>query len=371
MYCFIRYIFRNKITYKGRFLLLCFYLFSICLSKNIGGFILRDTRLTTEESPFFIESDLVVPRNVRLIIDPDVTIIINTKSSKIDTTVKQENKTDSSTVAIKVYGTIICRGKSNKRIVIKPDITDQKGALWYGIQLYEADDDFTEIAYTNITGAAYGIEVIKSSPVIRNCIIEYNHIGILCGEKSMPGIYNCVISYNLVAGIRIKTSNPNIINNIIVFNLNNGIWCDGVSKVNCRYNCIYGNKDGNLLDCDPEIGIKIKKNKKGDSLDIFNNLFTDPIFAGSIADSVATSMDINLPTDKKLIKDTAIYSIVNSDTKKDLTKDNKEEKIEKRYSLSKYSPCMDAGNPSDTFNDRDGSRNDMGIWGGPEFILKK
>lgn len=350
----------------------CFIFVTSVLSQHkVGGVILRDTRWRIEESPFFVESDVVVRRNVRLIIDPGVIIIVNTKPSKIDTEVKQENKTDSSTVAIKVYGTLICKGKSEKRIIFKPDVAERKGTLWYGIQLYESDDDFTEIAYTDITGAAYGIEVIRCSPLIRNCIIEHNHIGVLCGEKSIPYIYNCVISYNMVAGIKIENSNPHITNNIIAFNINNGIWCDGVSKIVCTYNCIFGNKDGNMLDCDPEIGVKIKKNKRGDSVDIYNNLFVDPIFSGSLADSIANSRDINLPTDKKFLKDTTISSIVNSDTKKNLTEVEGTKIVKKRYLLSKYSPCKDAGHPSETFKDRDGSRNDMGIWGGPEFISKK
>ncbi|MCX7726792.1 MAG: right-handed parallel beta-helix repeat-containing protein [Chitinispirillaceae bacterium] len=369
---FVRWLFRFTKKFCGKIILISLVIVTLVLSQQrVGGIILRDTRWKGEDSPFFVESDVVVRRNVRLIIDPGVTVIINPSPAKVDTAVRQENKTDSSTVAIKVYGTLICKGKSNRRIIFKPDSPEKKGTLWYGIQLYEADDDFTELSYTDITGAAYGIEVIRCSPIIRNCIVEYNHIGILCGEKSTPRIYNCVISYNLVSGVKIETSNPHITNNIIAFNLNNGIWCDGVSKVVCTYNCIYGNKDGDLFECDPEIGIKIKKNKKGDSVDVFNNLFMDPVFAGSIADSVAASQDINIPTDKKFLKDTTISSIVNSDTKKDLTDDNKQKRRKERYLLSKYSPCIDAGHPSEAFKDRDGSFNDMGIWGGPEFISKK
>jgi hypothetical protein len=35
------------------------------------------------------------------------------------------------------------------------------------------------------------------------------------------------------------------------------------------------------------------------------------------------------------------------------------------YHLQNGSPCIDAGNPSGTYNDADGSRNDMGAYGGP------
>ena len=36
------------------------------------------------------------------------------------------------------------------------------------------------------------------------------------------------------------------------------------------------------------------------------------------------------------------------------------------YSLQAGSPCIDTGNPSSEYNDTDGSRNDMGAYGGPK-----
>jgi hypothetical protein len=36
------------------------------------------------------------------------------------------------------------------------------------------------------------------------------------------------------------------------------------------------------------------------------------------------------------------------------------------FRLKANSPCLDAGNPDPIFNDPDGSRNDMGAYGGPE-----
>ena len=35
------------------------------------------------------------------------------------------------------------------------------------------------------------------------------------------------------------------------------------------------------------------------------------------------------------------------------------------FTLNPYSPCVDAGDPSSVYNDADGSRNDMGLYGGP------
>jgi hypothetical protein len=35
------------------------------------------------------------------------------------------------------------------------------------------------------------------------------------------------------------------------------------------------------------------------------------------------------------------------------------------FHLQPGSPCIDAGNPDPQYNDNDGSRNDMGAYGGP------
>lgn len=35
------------------------------------------------------------------------------------------------------------------------------------------------------------------------------------------------------------------------------------------------------------------------------------------------------------------------------------------YHLDDFSPAVDAGNPASAYNDADGTRNDMGVYGGP------
>jgi len=38
------------------------------------------------------------------------------------------------------------------------------------------------------------------------------------------------------------------------------------------------------------------------------------------------------------------------------------------YHLQSWSPCIDAGDPDPQYNDPDGTRNDMGAYGGPEAL---
>ncbi len=340
-------------------------------SEETGGILPHDTRWNAEEGPYFITSDLVVPRNVRLTITEGTRVVVGTPSCK-DTTVSQYDDVDSRTVAIKVYGSFICIGKSSDRIVFSPDsgIKADKHA-WYGIVIDGAEDQFTEIAYTDISGACFGIVVRKCSPLIRNSIIEHNHIGIRCTDASSPYIYNCIISFNSLAGVKNESSNPCFSNNIIVFNRNHGLFCDGKSEVSFKYNCIYGNNDGDFMECDPELGHLTKKNKRGDSTDIFNNLRSDPVFSGSAAELSAMRKDASLPTEKHLIRNPALFSIIHDISKAKETFPTSNTTLQGRYRLSKYSPCIDAGDPSSRFKDGDGSRNDMGIWGGPQYLNRK
>jgi hypothetical protein len=346
-------------------------LFSLFVSapsgKQPGGILTGDTRWNAEEGPYYLTSDLLVPKNVRLTIAAGTRVIIGAPEGK-DTLLTQYDDIDSRTVAIKVHGSLICIGKSTKRITFAPDSIATKKPAWYGIVLHQVDEQFTEIAHSDITGAYCGIVLKQCSPTVRNSIIEHNHIGLRCTDRASPHVYNCVIVFNSAAGIRVESANPQFTNNIIAFNRNNGLWCDGIAKITCMYNCIAVNSDGDFLECDPELGLLVKKNKRGDSIDVFNNLRSDPVFSGSTSESAARRKDISLPTEKHLIRDTTLTAVLH---------DNQKEAAKAavappgRYRLSKYSPCIDAGAPAAAFKDPDGSRNDMGIWGGPEYINKK
>ena len=52
----------------------------------------------------------------------------------------------------------------------------------------------------------------------------------------------------------------------------------------------------------------------------------------------------------------------------DIITDSGDPKLNTDYSLASDSPCIDAGPPDPQYNDRDGSRNDIGMFGGHNFI---
>ncbi|MCI0472625.1 MAG: right-handed parallel beta-helix repeat-containing protein, partial [Ignavibacteria bacterium] len=243
------------------------------------GVISKNERWTVENSPYIISDDLLIAENARVIITPGVEILIGKPVSFIPG-IPQIDRLDSFAVSIKVNGALKCVGRADSRIIFSSQYASLEQCQWYGIILNTERSNEIEIAYTDISNACNGITISRGSPIIRNCILEYNNIGTACTDESSPKIFNCIIANNFTAGILVKKANPVIWNNIIGYNKNNGIWSDRLSLVTIEYNCIFGNTDANLSGCNPELGINKRVNKNKDSTDFAHNLYTDPIFAG-------------------------------------------------------------------------------------------
>ena len=339
---------------------------SVIAETKVSGIISTDTKWMVEKGPFIMTGDVLVARNARLFISPGTTII-GAPVIERHSSIPQLDHADSFSVALKVEGSLECLGKREKRIVFLNAPGNSGVSAWYGIVFNKAPGHYVEMAFADISGASYGVVAIDCSPLVRNCIVERNNVGIQCLAKGNLRAYNCVIVKNFTAGVTVQSANPVFYNNIIAFNRNNGVWCDGISRMTFKYNCVFGNADGNFLDCDPELGISVKPKKKSrDTLDKYDNVCMNPIFAGSPDDSLAVEKDLSLPTEKSRVEDTALAKILHK-TLEDSLAIKKRRMSYARYSLSRYSPCINKGNPSKEFNDADGSRNDIGIYGGPEY----
>ena len=168
-----------------------------------------------------------------------------------------------------------------------------------------------------------GIYCSGASPTITNCVIEKNTgkangAGIHCTGAS-PTIVNCIITENNGGGINcLNSSSPMVINSIIVNNTSLGIYSDSVSSVSIRNTIVRGNSGGQITKND---GTLVIYSNIEDSFDDIGNIDADPMFVDA----------------------------ENGD-----------------YRLQPDSPCIDAGNPVSRYSDVDGSRNDMGAYGGPE-----
>ena len=335
---------------------------------KVWGVISKDTKWTLDDSPYLVIGDILVKRNARLSILPGVRVVCAPTTLK-DASIAQFDHLDSFSVAIKVEGSLECVGKKNKRIVFAPESGSAAASSWYGIIVNKASDQYTDIAFTDISGANSGITAIDCGPLVRNCVIERNNVGVYCRTNGNARVYNCVITENFTTGVKVQSANPVLFNNIIVFNKNNGVWCDGISRVTFQYNCVWGNADGNFLECDPELGVAVQGDKKTKvslvPVDGNHNIIANPVFAGSEYDSAAVEKDLDLPTDKSRIADTALAKKLYKSLADSMAAKQRKT-LRPRFSLSKYSPCINTGNPAREFKDIDGTRGDMGIYGGPD-----
>lgn len=356
---------------KNHYLKLLTTLLCITISSTIfaatekKGIISKNERWTKEESPYIITDDLLITRMARIVITPGVKILVGKPIAYVPG-IAQQNNIDSFTVSITIQGSFKCVGRLDNRITFSSLHADSQHCQWYGIVLDNEIADEIEFAFVDVAEACNGITVKKGAPLLRNCLLEYNNTGLTLINNTKPKIYNCIISSNETAGVFIDKSNPAIFNSIIAFNRNTGIWSDGISKVVLNNNCIYGNGDKNLLKLDPRYGLLTKLNSNKDSIDFSSNIFQDPIFAGSPSDSTEIEKDLSLQTDKSRIKDTTIAKIVLKDLK-DKQAIIIREKNYDRFTLSRYSPCLHSGKKGKEFENIDGTRNSMGIYGGQEF----
>jgi len=181
--------------------------------------------------------------------------------------------------------------------------------------------------------------VAGSSAIIRNNIIEGNgnppgshdSYGIVCDNAS-PLIANNLIINNRTIGLRLNrsiASGAQVINNTIVGNQPYGILCETDSTPMIKNNIVVGNGTGiAAYNLPPATTFN----------DVWNNSTAN--YAGAAAAGPGS-----LSADPRFNSSTAV-----------------------QYALSIGSPCIDTGDPDSSFNDFDGTRNDMGAYGGPSGI---
>ena len=335
---------------------------------RVSGIIDRETRWKAEDGPFIVTGDLLITRRANLTIAPGTQIIINSKDEGT-ANIEQFDSADSGFISIRVQGSITSVGRRNNPIIFEPEKSELTGFSWRGIILDGADAQNTEIAFTEISGATTGLTIRNTSPLIRNNAFENCNIGIHAIQGGTPRIHNNLITTCFTAGIKVERSNPQILNNLIVFNNNLGLWCDNTSRITFKHNCVFGNTDGNFLDCEPELGRMTRAVKGRDSTDNHGNIVADPVFVGSAAEARAAELDVTLQTDSAKVKNTRLLNIPNLQFGTPPRKEPTTIGSEGRH-LSKYSPCINAGDPSGSFKNADGTRNTIGPSGGPDFATR-
>ena len=205
--------------------------------------------------------------------------------------------------------------------------TLERGMSSHAIECKSTSPNITDnviISYdSNMDPAIYCGD--NASPTIKKNYIFGFHVGIYCSMNSSPRIQNNIINA-IDAGIHGSWfCSPNIINNTIIIQHYSGIVLRASAIV--KNNIIFG------LDTMHCVGII------GEYVDAsYNNIW----------DTYKNYINVN-PGPGSISVDPLFVNIGAQD-----------------YRLPDNSPCIDVGDPNPNYNDVDGSRNDMGAFGGPD-----
>jgi hypothetical protein len=252
------------------------------------------------------------------------------------------------------YNETILKGTGTRSVVTATGVTDARlegfkiygSGTGLGMAGISIDGGTVQIANNLITGNIRGVSVSGgSSAIVRNNIVRENgngtdaflDYGIIC-LSSTPLIANNLVINNAGAGIYFAwaaSSGAQVINNTVAGNNDQGVWCNEQADVVIKNNILTGNSTGISASGNSHPAIS------------FNDLFLNR-FRNYDAQSGGTAV--------------AGLGDISADPLFDASSGL-------GYALSLGSPCINAGDPAVIYNDRDGSRNDMGAYGGPSGLL--
>jgi parallel beta-helix repeat protein len=190
----------------------------------------------------------------------------------------------------------------------------------------------------SIENGVHAIKCENSSPLIRNNILLNTHgDGVQAVGGSSPTITNNLIFNTAQSGIIFEASDGVFINNTVVNCGTNPPDENPISAIECRDFSSPLIKN-NILISNSSYGVHVIDGTPDVS---YNNVYDyhEAAYAGISS------------TGGEIEADPWFTNIGQND-----------------YTLQIGSPCIDAGDPDPAFNDADGSRNDMGAFGGPDGI---
>jgi len=328
-------------------------------AEDVCGMIDVPVTWTKEKSPYRITGDIQIPSASRLTIEAGVEVLIVPGEACGET--KQLDWADSTFISIKAYGALIIKGTDKEPVRILPENHTQGKIQWDGIRLPLKNKESVSIEYLHIMGAHKAINASYSIFNVGSSLFMGNNTGIWMEDEGDLAIYNCMFTENLSAGIYISNSRPAIAANIFYRNSTFGILSDSRKSPRIQSNLFFANADTDCRYC-PAGTTKVITNENGTFKDKFENIFSDPIFVGSEKEKTMKKKDLNLPTPKENIKDTSLQKIYETSTGK--SQQAASPSTVRPFVLSKYSPALNAAPNTDFFKDEDGSRGDIGIYGG-------
>ncbi len=320
-------------------------------AENYCGIIDLPTVWTKEHSPYRITGDIQIAPAARLTIEAGVEVLIVPGEACGET--KQIDWSDSMYISIKALGPIVIKGTAEEPVRILPENHVPGKIQWDGIRLPLKDRAQVSIEYMHIMGANKAINTSFSRFNVGNSLFISNSTGIWLEDEADVAVYNCVFTENLSAGVFIQNSRPAIAANIFYKNSNFGIWSDSRPSIRIQNNLFFANADTDCRYC--PAGVSSSKDK-------FGNIYSDPIFAGTEQEKNMAKSDLNIPTSSKNVKDPALQKIY-QESQGDSAKGSNAKPL-LPFSLSKYSPALNAAPKTDFFKDADGSQGDIGLYGG-------
>ncbi|WP_162146705.1 right-handed parallel beta-helix repeat-containing protein [Chitinivibrio alkaliphilus] len=264
--------------------LYCIFLVSLSVAETVVSGVLRGSnRWTREESPYVLVADVKIPHDARLVIEPGVEILVE-KPREIIPDIPPSRRRDSFTVSFIVEGALNARGTTDEPIRFRGRYMDDLYAHWGGVVLQSQRQGEVEISHAHIMNSIRGVHVRQGRPLLRNILFMKNTTGIFTENQAAPRLLQSLFTDNYVAAIRIRGSNPSIYNSILYDNRNIGVWADGVSDFVFEHNLVYKSGDRHFVGAPPGMGHCVTTNSRGDSTDTWGNIFSNPLFAGSVAE---------------------------------------------------------------------------------------
>jgi len=334
------------------------------LRRRIPNLPVVGNRLEVAKSPYYLTYDVIIPETETLTIEPGVEIRVEGRYQ------------------IKVRGRLISGGEPGRMVRFYSAASTPRKGDWIGLVFEAGGAEGSELRYTSIEHSRWGLRLTGRDALIDHCYItQVDSVGVLCEREAAPTITDCrlegasiaailcqfnasplirrntiyggagygilaressrpvvvnnVISEVGVSGIRLeRMSNAVITNNVIAGSGYFGLFCSYNSSPEIRNNIIYRN--GSIR----TEGIGLKGELSSQPVVRYNGFAGNPV--GDISISNDTTLDAsNLRVDPRF-RDYA----------------------GRDFRLADGSPLIDAGDHG--ILDPDGSRSDIGAFGGPD-----
>jgi parallel beta-helix repeat protein len=222
-------------------------------------------------------------------------------------------------------------------ILVSPGTYDEQLIVDKQVRILGIDPVVCKVVYSGSGTAIVFRNGSQNAQVMRLSITSLSGNGILCEAGSHPTIKNNVVAGNGGEGIRVDNTSATVLNNTIMSNRNNGIYIEGEYTSS---NTIAGN----IIASNLNDGVRWYEVLQTPAID-YNNVWGNGRYGyskGQYSDRPSTpSSDISM--------NPQFVNATGGD-----------------YRLQPTSPCINAGWDSSVYADLDGSRNDMGAYGGPD-----